>query len=138
MAENRLQPESQSCFKFSVDTTLVAGGKMIYEHVAMLAESKWNYNGNAGLVVGATYPEELKRVREYCPSMPLLVPGVGAQGGDVEAVLRNGADREGYGLVINSSRGIIYASKGADFAEAAGRASRELRDQINSFRPAGR
>ncbi len=118
---------------------LVADGKMIYEHVAMLAESKWNYNRNAGLVVGATYPEELKKVREYCPSMPLLVPGVGAQGGDVEAVIRNGLDGEGVGLVINSSRGIIYASKNADFAEAAGRASRELRDQINSFRPvAGR
>ncbi len=117
---------------------LVADGKMIYEHVAMLAESKWNYNGNAGLVVGATYPAELKNVRGYCPSMPLLVPGVGAQGGDVEAVLHNGVDAAGYGLVINSSRGIIYASKGDDFAAAAGVASRELRDLINSFRPAGR
>ena len=116
---------------------LVADGKMIYEHVAALAASKWNYNGNAGLVVGATYPEELRKVRTCCPSLPLLVPGVGAQGGDVEAVVRNGADAEGWGLVVNSSRGIIYASAGDDFAAAAGRAAAALRDQINAFRPAG-
>lgn len=113
---------------------LVCDGKMIYEHVAVMAHDKWNANGNIGLVVGATYPEELKRVRQFCPAMPLLVPGVGAQGGDVEQVIRNGASADGCGLVINSSRGIIYASNGADFGAAAGAAARELRDLINSFR----
>lgn len=113
---------------------LVAGGKMIYEHVAELTRDKWNYNGNAALVIGATYPEELRRVRELCPELPFLVPGVGAQGGDVEKVVRFGCDASGGGLVINSSRGIIYASRGEDFAAAAGNAARELRDLINSFR----
>ena len=115
---------------------LVCDGKMVYEHVAGLAQNKWNYNGNAGLVVGATYPGELKNVRSICPDMPLLVPGVGAQGGDVKAVVDNGCDANGYGMVINSSRGIIYASKGEDFAEAAGKAADELRQLINSFRTA--
>ncbi len=113
---------------------LVAGGKMIYEHVAELARDKWNYNGNAALVIGATYPEELKRVRELCPEMLFLVPGVGAQGGDVEKVIRYGCDAAGGGLAINSSRGIIYADKSENFAQAAGKAARELRDLINSFR----
>ena len=115
---------------------LVCDGKMVYEHVAELAQNKWNYNGNAGLVVGATYPGELKNVRTICPDMPLLVPGVGAQGGDVQAVVENGCDKNGYGMVINSSRGIIYASKGEDFADAAGAAADELRQLINSFRTA--
>lgn len=113
---------------------LVAGGKMIYEHVAELARDKWNYNGNAALVIGATYPEELRRVRELCPEMPFLVPGVGAQGGDAEKVVRNGCDRSGGGLAINSSRGILYADRSADFARGAERAARELRDLVNSFR----
>ncbi len=116
---------------------LTADGATVYEHVARLTSSRWNYNGNAGLVVGATYPGELKQVREICPGIPLLVPGVGAQGGDVKAVIDNGLDCNGYGLVINSSRGIIYASKGDDFARCAGKAAMELRDTINSFRPAG-
>lgn len=113
---------------------LSAGGKMVYEHVAELARDKWNYNGNAGLVIGATYPDELRRVREICPEMLFLVPGVGAQGGDVEKVIRNGCDAAGGGLAINSSRGIIYAGKDENFAHAAGKAARELRDLINSFR----
>lgn len=113
---------------------LVADGRKIYEHVAALANDRWNVNGNLGLVVGATYPEELKTVRALCPAMPLLVPGVGAQGGDVEAVVRCGCTADGTGLVINSSRGIIYASGGEDFADAAGRAAEALREQINSFR----
>ncbi len=114
---------------------LTDSGSTVYEHVAKFTAGKWNYNGNAGLVVGATYPAELKEVRTICPSIPLLVPGVGAQGGDVKAVIDNGLDDAGYGLVINSSRGIIYASKGADFAECAGKAAAELRDLINSCRP---
>lgn len=114
---------------------LVADGKKIYEHVAVLARDVWNAAGNVLLVLGATYPEELAAVRGLCPGLPFLVPGVGAQGGDVEKVVRAGRTADGYGLVINSSRGIIYASKGADFAEKAGLAARTLRDQI---RAAGR
>jgi orotidine-5'-phosphate decarboxylase len=86
------------------------------------------------LVTGATYPEELGQVRECVGAMPLLVPGVGAQGGDVEAVIRAGLDPSGAGLCISSSRGIIYAGSGPAFAEQAGRAAKLLRDQINDAR----
>ena len=113
---------------------LVCDGKMVYEHVAELARDKWNYNGNVALVIGATYPEELRHVRELCPEMTFLVPGVGAQGGDVQKVVEFGCDKSGRGIVINSSRGIIYAGKGDDYAAAAGNAARELRDLVNSFR----
>ena len=113
---------------------LVADGHMLYEHVAMLVRDRWNYNSNAALVIGATYPEELKKIRTICPELPFLVPGVGAQGGDVQKVIENGANAAGTGLIINSSRGIIYASKGEDFAEKAGEAAKELRDLINSYR----
>ena len=113
---------------------LVADGYMLYEHVAMLVRDRWNYNSNAALVIGATYPEELKKIRTICPELPFLVPGVGAQGGDVQKVIENGANAAGTGLIINSSRGIIYASKGEYFAEKAGEAAKELRDLINSYR----
>lgn len=113
---------------------LIADGKMIYEHVAELVRDRWNYNNNAALVIGATYPEELKKIRTICPELPFLVPGVGAQGGDVQKVIENGANADKTGLIINSSRGIIYASKGEDFAEKAGAAAKELRDLINSYR----
>ena len=79
-------------------------------------------------------PEELKALRELCPDMPFLVPGVGAQGGDVEKVVKFGCTTDKRGVIVNSSRGIIYASKGEDYAEAAGKAALELRDQINSYR----
>ena len=85
-------------------------------------------------MVGATFPEELKVIRGLVGDMPLLIPGVGAQGGDVEAVVRNGRAGDGTGLMINSSRGILYASSGADHAEAAANAARELRDTINRHR----
>lgn len=113
---------------------LVSDGYMLYEHVAMLVRDRWNYNKNAALVIGATYPEELKKIRTLCPELPFLVPGVGAQGGDVQKVIANGATADKTGLIINSSRGIIYASKGEDFAEKAGAAAKELRDLINSYR----
>ena len=87
--------------------------------------------GNLGLVVGATVPEQLPAVREVCPEMPILIPGVGAQGGDLEASVRNGVDANGRLAIINSGRGIIYASSGDDFAEAARTAAGELRDGIN-------
>ncbi len=110
---------------------LVVGDDPLYLHVARLAAEKWNGNGNLLLVVGATWPEELARVRETVGEIPLLVPGIGAQGGSVKAVLDAGLDRRGKGLVINSSRGIIYAGSGDDFAAAARRAALELRDEIN-------
>ena len=109
-------------------------GVELYKHIARLVSTDWNYNGNTMLVAGATFPEELGEIRRIAGSVPLLVPGVGAQGGDVKAVLRNGLTEDGTGLVINSSRGIIYASAGEDFAEAAGAAARKLRDTINGFR----
>ena len=113
---------------------LVADGMPLYKHVARLVRDQWNYNGNAALVIGATYPEELRELREMCPELPFLVPGVGAQGGDVEKVVKFGCDANTSGIIVNSSRGIIYASKGDDFAEAAAEATIKLRDMINSFR----
>ena len=102
----------------------------LYEIVALKA-SQWNTNHNIGLVVGATYPEELKNIRQTHPDMPILIPGVGAQGGDLELAVRYGIDANNRGIIINSSRGIIYASKGADFADAARHATKILRDEIN-------
>ena len=92
---------------------------------------KWNTNGNLGLVVGATVPLQLQDVRATCPTMPFLIPGVGAQGGDLEAAVRQGADTRGRAALINSSRGIIYASTGADFAQAAAREADKLRTSSN-------
>ena len=97
--------------------------------------SQWNKYGNLGLVVGATYPEELKLIRQSHPDMPLLIPGIGAQGGDLASAIRYGVDSRGEKAIINSSRQIIYASPGKDFAQAARRAAIELRDQINHHRP---
>jgi len=113
---------------------LESSGRPLYEHVALLVRDKWNASGNAALVVGATYPEELKQLRQLCPDLPFLVPGVGAQGGDVEKVVRFGCNASGRGIIVNSSRGIIFAGKGEDFDRAAGVAARTLRDTINSFR----
>lgn len=109
-------------------------GELLYEHVAKLISGAWNYNRNTMLVAGATFPEELGRIRKIVGDTPLLVPGIGAQGGDLAGVLRNGLTSAGTGLVINSSRGIIYASNGPDFAEAAGRAAETLKNQINALR----
>lgn len=102
----------------------------LYEIVAQKV-SKWNTNGNIGLVVGATYPEELKNIRQAHPDLVILIPGVGAQGGDLRQAVRFGIDIHLRGIVINSSRQIIYASKDADFALAARKAARTLRDEIN-------
>jgi orotidine-5'-phosphate decarboxylase len=102
----------------------------LYEVVAIKA-SRWNTNGNVGLVIGATYPEELKTIRQAHPSLPILIPGVGAQGGDLALAVKYGIDAHKRGIMINSSRQIIYASKGADFAAAARKAAQTLRDAIN-------
>jgi orotidine-5'-phosphate decarboxylase len=106
----------------------------LYQHVAETVAREWNRNGNCALVVGATYPQELADVRSRVGDLPLLVPGVGAQGGDVAAVVRNGKSADGSGLVISSSRAILYASAGGDFAEAARAATITLRDEINRYR----
>ena len=103
----------------------------LYMHVARMAK-RWNTHGNVCLVVGATYPEELGRVRRICPDIPILVPGVGAQAGDLAAAVRNGVDARGRLAVVNSSRGIIYASGGSDYARAARKAAESLRDSINA------
>jgi orotidine-5'-phosphate decarboxylase len=113
---------------------LESGGDKIYKIIAAKASKEWNYNGNIALVVGATYPDELRFVREIVEDMPLLVPGIGAQGGDVEKAVRNGKDSKGKGMIINSSRGIIYAGTGMDFADSARKAAMELRDEINMYR----
>ncbi len=103
---------------------------MLYQHLAQSAQG-WNQQRNVGLVVGATYPEQLAAVRESCPELPLLIPGVGAQGGDLEAAVRHGTDAAGRLAIINSSRGIIYASHDSDYPEAARCAASSLRDRIN-------
>ncbi|MGL4576426.1 MAG: orotidine-5'-phosphate decarboxylase [Burkholderiaceae bacterium] len=113
---------------------LDVGGERLFERVAKLAAGPWNTNGQLGLVVGATVPAELARVRTIAPRMPLLVPGVGAQGGDVVASVEAGRDADGYGMLINSSRAILYASAGADFAQAAGRAAEDTNAAINAVR----
>ncbi|WP_257263978.1 orotidine-5'-phosphate decarboxylase [Endozoicomonas sp. ONNA2] len=106
---------------------------MLYEVIARMCQ-EWNENNNILLVVGATNPRELKRIREITGDMTFLVPGLGAQGGDVEATINNGLNSEGKGIIVNSSRGIIYASGGDDFAEAARKAAIVLRDQVNRYR----
>jgi orotidine-5'-phosphate decarboxylase len=95
---------------------------------------EWDKHHNMGLVVGATYPEELAEIRRLCPEMILLIPGIGAQKGDLEAAVRYGVDAQGARAIFNSSRQILYASRGSDFAEAARRAADELRCRINSLR----
>jgi orotidine-5'-phosphate decarboxylase len=111
-------------------------GKPLYQHVARLVAQKWNRNGQCALVVGATFPDELAQVRAIVGAMPLLVPGVGAQGGDVEATVRSGRTAGGAGMMINSSRAILYAQQqpGEDFAAAARRVALETRDAINRYR----
>ncbi len=106
----------------------------LYQHVAEKVAREWNGHGNCALVVGATWPEQLREVRAIVGDMPLLVPGVGAQGGDVAGVVTNAKAADGAGLVVSSSRAVLYASNGDDFAEAAGRAALILRDAINGFR----
>ncbi|MDN6883230.1 orotidine-5'-phosphate decarboxylase [Variovorax sp. CAN2819] len=112
----------------------VEGQPFLYEHVARLAQGPWNLNGQLGLVVGATYPAEIERVRELAPTVPLLIPGVGAQGGDAVATVRAGW-RADAPIVVNSSRAIIYASSGDDFADAAKAAARTMRDTLEAAKP---
>jgi orotidine-5'-phosphate decarboxylase len=110
---------------------LLANGPL-FEIIAMRAR-EWNVNGNIGLVVGATYPDEVSRVRQLCPDMPLLIPGVGKQGGDLASAVRYGVDSKGQKAIISSSRQVTYASQGDDFAQAAREAASGLRDEINRY-----
>ena len=117
---------------------LETGGRKLYQHVADLVATKWNAGGQCALVVGATFPAELAEVRRLVGEMPLLVPGIGAQGGDIEATVSAGRTAAGTGLMINSSRAILYAATdknaGEDYAAAARKVALETRDAINRFR----
>jgi orotidine-5'-phosphate decarboxylase len=109
-------------------------GQPLYLHVAKLAAQKWNSSGQISLVVGATFPEEIAKVRAIIGDMPLLIPGIGAQGGDIDATVKAGAipNKPGTGMIINSSRAILYASSGSDFAEAARTVALNTRDALRA------
>ncbi len=107
----------------------VEGQPLLYEHVARLAQGPWNLNGQLGLVVGATYPNEIERVRQIAPHVPLLIPGVGAQGGDAMATVKAGWRADG-DIIVNSSRAILYASAEADFEQAARRVAQQTRETL--------
>ncbi len=109
---------------------LLVDGKPLYQHVAKQVAKEWNTNGNCGLVVGSTYPEELREVRAIAGDMPILIPGVGAQNGDLQKTLKNGFDNRRRGLIVNATRSIIFASREKDFAEVAAKKAQELHDEI--------
>jgi len=113
----------------------VPGAPLLYEHIAQLAQGPWNLNGQLGLVVGATYPAEIERVRSLAPTLPLLIPGVGAQGGDALATVKAGWRDKGP-IVVNSSRAILYASGGAGFAHAARREALKTREVLSAAKAA--
>ena len=113
---------------------LVSDGQKLYQIVAQKVVNDWNKNNNCFLVVGATYPGELSEVRKIAGDMIFLVPGIGAQGGDIEKTVKAGLNSKKAGMVINSSRGIIFASSGEDFAEKAREETVRLRDEINKYR----
>ena len=109
-------------------------GKPLYQVIAAKVAKDWNYNGNCGLVVGATYPKELDIVRHIVGNIPILIPGIGAQGGDLEKTVQAGVDKTGLNALINSSRGIIFASTGVNFAEKAREEALKLKNLINKQR----
>jgi orotidine-5'-phosphate decarboxylase len=114
----------------------VGESELLYQRVARLVADEWNSSGQCALVVGATFPEEIRAVRAIVGDMPLLVPGIGAQGGDIEATVKAGRTATGAGLMINSSRAILYAGKGEDYAAAARQMALQTRDEINRWRNA--
>ena len=109
------------------------GSSRLYERIATRAK-QWNERENVGLVVGATHATELRRVRTRCPRLPLLIPGIGAQGGDLRLSVKYGCSADGLGAVINVSRAVLYASSKADFAEAARSIALDVRNRINHLR----
>ncbi|MCF8211665.1 MAG: orotidine-5'-phosphate decarboxylase [Rhodoferax sp.] len=119
----------------------VAGAPLLYEHIARLAQGPWNLNGQLGLVVGATYPTEIERVRALAPTLPLLIPGIGAQGGDALATVRAGwrgnAEASTGPIIVNSSRAILYAASDDSFALAARQEALRTRELLQSARPGG-
>ena len=116
----------------------VEGEPLVYEHIAKLAQGPWNTNGQLGLVVGATYPNEIERVRKVAPHLPLLIPGVGAQGGDAVATVKAGYKavngKTTAPIIVNSSRAVLYASSGADYAAAARKVAMQTRDVLQAAR----
>ena len=116
-------------------------GELLYEHIARLAQGAWNQSGQLGLVVGATFPDEIAQVRALAPTLPLLIPGIGAQGGDAAATVRSGWRAAGGTtigpILVNSSRAILYAGAGAGFSAAARQAALATRDALNEARGAG-
>jgi orotidine-5'-phosphate decarboxylase len=116
---------------------MLSNGDRLYEHIAKLAAGTWNRSGQLALVVGATFPEELARVRELAPTLPLLIPGIGAQGGDIEATVRAGWREQGP-IIVSSSRAILYAGSDADFATAARQAALATRASLNTAMKAAR
>ncbi len=121
-------PGSAELQDLTVESPL--GRVPLYQHLAQ-STLAWNVKGNVGLVVGATIPDQLGAIRDICPEMPLLIPGVGAQGGDLEASVRLGTDHRGRLAIVASSRGILYASSGPDFVDAARKEAQQLRERIN-------
>jgi orotidine-5'-phosphate decarboxylase len=112
---------------------LTVDGEPLYAHVARRVATEWNESGECGLVVGATFPGELKEIRAIAGDLPILIPGIGAQGGDVQSTVDAGADSAGWGTVISTSRAVLYASAGADFADAARAVAERTRDEIREF-----
>ena len=116
----------------------LSSGDLLYEHIARLAQGEWNKTGQLALVVGATYPQEIARVRTIAPTLPLLIPGIGAQGGDAAATVRAGwkqqQGRTVGPIIVSSSRAVLYASAGPDFAVAARTAALAARDELNRAR----
>ena len=113
---------------------LEVDGEPVYEKLARMISNDWNANKNCCLVVGATWPEQMRRLREISGDMPFLVPGVGAQGGDVQALVEAGQTENGRGLIINSSRAVLYADSGTGFEMAARKEALNTRDLINQYR----
>lgn len=113
---------------------LSISGKPLYQILAEKVVREWNYNGNCGLVVGATYPSELEIVRHIAKDLPILIPGIGAQGGDTEKTVKSGIDSNGQNAIINVSRSVIFASSDIDFAKKGREEAEKLRDEINKYR----
>lgn len=118
-----------------VQDVLLSDGRPLYLNVAEKAET-WNEKGNVGIVVGATWPEQIESVRDICPRMPMLLPGVGAQEGDLEAAVQAAMNDDGEGFIVSASRGVLYAGRGDDYADAARREALRIRGRINVMREA--
>jgi orotidine-5'-phosphate decarboxylase len=115
------------------DLVIDETNEQLSERVAFNIAQNWNENGNCAIVVGATYPKDLAKIRKIVGDMPILIPGIGAQGGDLEATVKAGVDNRGFGVIINSARGIIFASDKDDYADVARQKTIELNDAISAL-----